>query len=151
LPTVVIAADEATAGALAAARPFLDATLFMSGQLVEEGIYPAVDPRRSWSRLLDPVFVGADHWAVAQGVLEALSQVGDPASKGARARRIRNFLSQPFFVAEAYTKRPGAFVSLQDTIAAFAALLSGSYAHIPEEAFLMCGTLRDVVPPVFRG
>jgi RNA polymerase sigma factor (sigma-70 family) len=145
LPTVVIAAEEASAGALKAARPFLDVAVFMSRQLVDEGIYPAVDARQSWSRLLDPAFVGAEHWEVAQGVLKALGQVDDPGAKGARARRIRNYLSQPFFVAEAYTKRPGVFVPLQETIAAFAALLSGNYDHLAEEAFLMCGTLQDAV------
>jgi F0F1-type ATP synthase beta subunit len=141
LPTVVIAAEEASEGALQAARPFLDAAVFMSRHLVEEGIYPAVDARHSWSRLLDLAFVGAHHWEVAQGVLKALGQVDDPGPIGARARRIRNFLSQPFFVAEAYTKRPGVFVPRQETIEAFVALLSGGYDHLPEEAFLMCGTL----------
>ena len=141
LPTFVIAADEASEGALAAARPFLDASVFMARQLVEAGIYPAVDPRRSWSRLLDPAFVGSDHWEVAQGVLEALGQVDAAGAIGARARRIRNFLSQPFFVAESYTKRPGAFVPRLETIAAFRAQLSGAYDRFPEEAFLMRGTL----------
>jgi len=143
LPTVVIAAEEASDSALQAARPFLDAAVFMSQALVKEGIYPAVDASRSWSRLLDPAFVGNDHWKVAQGVLKALGQLDDPGTKGARARRIRNFLSQPFFVAEAFTNRPGAFLPRQQTITAFAALLSGSYDHLPEEAFLMCGTLQD--------
>jgi RNA polymerase sigma factor (sigma-70 family) len=141
LPTVVIAAEEASEGALQAARPFLDAAVFMSRHLVEKGVYPAVDASQSWSRLLDPAFVGNDHWKVAQGVLKALGQVDDAGTKGARARRIRNFLSQPFFVAEAYTNRPGAFVPRQETIAAFAALLSGQYDHLPEEALLWCGKL----------
>lgn len=141
LPTVVIAAEEASEGALKAASPFLDVAVFMSRKLVDEGIYPAVDGRQSWSRLLDPAFAGAHHCEVAQGVLKALGQVDDPCAMGARARRVRNFLSQPFFVAEAYTKRPGALVPRQETIAAFAALLSGRYDHVPEEAFLMCGTL----------
>ncbi len=141
LPTVVVAADEASEGALAAARPFLDASVFMARQLVEAGIYPAVDPRRSWSRLLDPAFVGTDHWEVAQGVLEAVGQVDAVGAIGARARRIRNFLSQPFFVAETYTKRPGTFVPRLETIAAFRALLSGAYDRFPEEAFLMRGAL----------
>ena len=141
LPTVVIAADEASEGALAAARPFLDASVFMTRQLVEAAIYPAVDPSRSWSRLLDPAFVGTDHWEVAEGVLEAIRQVDAAGAIGARARRIRNFLSQPFFVAEAFTKRPGAFVPRLETIAAFRALLSGTYDDFPEEAFLMRGTL----------
>jgi F0F1-type ATP synthase beta subunit len=141
LPTVVIAAEEASEGALQAARPFLDAAVFMSRHLVEKGVYPAVDASQSWSRLLDPAFVGNDHWQVAQGVLKALGQVDDAGTKGARARRIRNFLSQPFFVAEAYTNRPGAFVPRQETIAAFAALLSGQYDHLPEEALLWCGKL----------
>lgn len=146
VPTVVIAADEASEGALEAARPFLDVAVFMSRQLVDEGIYPAVDARQSWSRLLDPAFVGADHWEVAQGVLKALGQVDDPSPRGARSRRIRNFLSQPFFVAEAYTKRPGVFVPRQETIDAFAALLSGRYDHLSEEAFLMCGRLPPPYP-----
>jgi len=140
-PTVVIAAEEASEGALKAASPFLDAAVFMSRQLVDDGIYPAVDARQSWSRLLDPAFVDARHCEVAQGVSKALGQVDDPGAMGARARRIRNFLSQPFFVAEAYTKRPGVFVRRQETITAFAALLSGRYDHLPEEAFLMCGRL----------
>ncbi len=141
LPTVVIAADEASEGAIVAARPFLDATVFMARQLVEAGVYPAVDPGRSWSRLLDPAFVGTDHWEVAQGVLEAIGQVDAAGAIGARARRIRNFLSQPVFVAEAYTKRPGAFVPRLETIAAFRALLSGAYDRFPEEAFLVRGIL----------
>ncbi len=141
LPTVVIAADEASEDALQAARPFLDVAVFMSRQLVEEGIYPAVNPRQSWSRLLDPAFVGNEHWEVAQGVLKALADIENSGLPGARARRIRNFLSQPFFVAETYTNRPGAYVGRQETIAAFAALLAGSYDHFPEEAFLMCGRL----------
>jgi len=141
LPTVVIAAEEASEGALNAVRPLLDAVVFMSRHLVVEGVYPAVDPRQSWSRLLEPAFVATDHWRVAQGVLKALNHVGDPGSNGARARRVRNFLSQPFFVAEAYSKRLGAFVPRQETIAAFADLLAGSYDDLPEEALLMCGSL----------
>jgi len=141
LPTVVIAADEASEGALQAARPFLDVAVFMSRHLVEDGIYPAVNPRKSWSRLLDPAFVGSDHWEVAQGVWKALGDIDESGSVGGRARRIRNFLSQPFFVAEAYTNRPGAYVRRGETIAAFAALLAGSYDHLPEAAFLMCGSL----------
>ena len=74
--------EEASHGALVAARPFLDAIVYMSLHLVERGIYPAVEPGRSWSRLLDPAFVGPDHWKVAQGVLEALGRVADPGAKG---------------------------------------------------------------------
>jgi F-type H+-transporting ATPase subunit beta len=113
----------------------------MSHQLVLNGIYPAVDPRRSWSRLLDRAFVGAEHWEVAQGVLQILRHVDAAGEVSARARRIRNFLSQPFFVAETYTKKPGAFVPLTETVAAFRALLSGAYDQFPEEAFLMRGSL----------
>ena len=141
LPTVVIAAEEASEVALQAARPFLDVAVFMSRHLVEDGIYPAVNPRQSWSRLLDPAFVGSEHWDVAQGVLKALDGIEDSGPRGARARRIRNFLSQPFFVAEAYTNRPGAYVPRQETIAAFAELLAGRYDRLPEESFLMCGRL----------
>ena len=88
-----------------------------------------------------PAFVGSEHWEVAQGVLKVLDGIEDSGSRSARARRIRNFLSQPFFVAEAYTNRPGAYVPRQETIAAFAALLAGRYDHLPEEAFLMRGGL----------
>ena len=141
LPTVVIAAEEASEVALQAATPFLDVAVFMSRHLVEDGIYPAINPSQSWSRLLDPAFVGSEHWEVAQGVLQALHDIEDSGSRVARARRIRNFLSEPFFVAEAYTYRPGAYVPRRETIAAFAELLAGSYDHLPEASFLMRGRL----------
>src|SRR5438093_553079 len=145
LRTAVLAAEGATESALAAARPFLDAAVFMTRPLVEAGIYPAVDPQLSWSRLLDPAFVGGDHCGVARDVLAAVRQVDAPGRVGARARRIRNFLSQPFFCAEAYTRRPGTFVPRAQLITGFKALLAGSYEHLPEEAFLMCGTLDDAI------
>jgi RNA polymerase sigma factor (sigma-70 family) len=145
LPTIVIAADEASEQALMAARPFLDAAVFMARHQIEVGIYPAVDPLRSWSRLLDRAFVGAEHWEVAERVREALQAVHDTGSIGSRARRIRNFLSQPFFSAEAYTKRAGAFVPRQNTISAFRRLLAGTYDRLPEQTFLMRGTVEEVV------
>ena len=117
----------------------------MTRPLVEAGIYPAVDPQRSWSRLLNPAFVGTDHSNVDRRVLAALRQVDEVGTLGSRARRIRNFLSQPFFSAEAYTRRPGAFVPREQAITAFKALLAGSYDDLPEEAFLMCGTLDDAI------
>jgi RNA polymerase sigma factor (sigma-70 family) len=141
IPTVVIAAEEASERAVLAAQPFVGASVFMSRQLAEGGIYPAVDVRRSSSRLLDPAFIGADHFEVAQRVLAALAHVDAPNALGARARRIRNFLSQPFFVAEPYTKRPGTFVPLRETLGGFKGLLSGAYDKFPEEAFLMRGSL----------
>jgi len=145
LRTAVLAAEGATESALAAARPFLDAAVFMTRPLVEAGIYPAVDPQRSWSRLLNPAFVGTDHSNVARRVLAALRQVDEVGTLGSRARRIRNFLSQPFFSAEAYTRRPGAFVPREQAITAFKALLAGSHDDLPEPAFLMCGTLDDAI------
>ncbi|MDQ6878351.1 MAG: sigma-70 family RNA polymerase sigma factor [Candidatus Dormibacteraeota bacterium] len=145
LPTIYLALEDATEPALTEAQPYLDVAVFMSRQLISRGIYPAVDPRRSSSRLLDQAVVGPDHIEVARRVREALAHLDDRGPAGERARRIQNFLSQPFFVAEPFTKRPGTFVPRKRTIEDFRALLNGTYDQLPEEAFLMCGTLDDAI------
>lgn len=139
----------------------LDARVYFSRDLALEGLYPAVDPLRSTSRFLDPALVGPEHVAVASGVQHLLLRHQAIASRStgpgaeersdeeraivARARRVRRFLTQPFFVAEEFTERPGQLVSRQETVAAFAALLRGEYDDLPEDAFSMCGTLDQVV------
>ena len=133
----------------------------LSRQIAELGIYPAVDPLDSTSRILDPNVVGQEHYEVArgvQGVLQRYKELKDIiAILGmdelsdedklvvARARKMQRFLSQPFFVAEVFTGAPGKYVSLKDTITSFKAILEGEYDHIPEQAFYMCGGIDEVV------
>ena len=130
------------------------------GPISEKGIYPAVDPLDSTSRILDPRYVGDDHYAVAQRVKEILQRNKDLQDIIAilgvdelseedkvlvnRARRIERFLSQNMFVAEAFTGQPGSFVPVEDTIASFKALCDGDYDHLPEQAFFMAGGIEDV-------
>lgn len=137
-----------------------DATTYLSRDMAVEMHYPAVDPLRSSSRALDPAIVGQAHFTVAtevRALLERYTKLRaqtDPSgsrlseSDGvtiSRARRIQRFLTQPFFIAEPYTKRPGAFVSCQATIEGCAALLSGTYDDVPEEVFLFASTLEEVI------
>jgi len=126
----------------------------------EAGIYPAVDPLTSSSRALDPNIVGKKHYEVAQGVQKVLQRYKDLQDIIAilgidelsdedklivsRARKIQKFFSQPMFVAEVFTQRPGKYVKLKDTIEGFDALLQGKYDHIPEDAFYMAGNIADV-------
>jgi F-type H+-transporting ATPase subunit beta len=127
--------------------------------VAELGIYPAVDPLDSTSRILDPHVVGTEHYEVArgvQGVLQRYKELKDIiAILGmdelseedklivARARKIQRFLSQPFFVAEVFTGSPGKYVSLKETISGFKAILAGEYDHLPEQAFYMCGNVEE--------
>ncbi len=156
------AVDLASHASLAASR-YLDTVVYLSRNVAGSGIYPAVDPLRSRSRALDPGIVGREHCDVACGVravlrrheeiaesVLALPDGGDALSEKdqvlvARARKIRRFCSQPFFVAEPFTGRPGQYVSRQETVRAFKGLLAGEYDHIPEEAFLWCGTIDQAV------
>ena len=126
----------------------------------EKGIYPAVDPLDSNSRILDPRYVGQEHYDVAREVQRILQRSKDLQDIIAilgidelgeedkvlvnRARRIERFLSQPFYVAEAFTGLEGKFVSLEDTISSFKKLTQGDYDHIPEQAFFLCGGIEDV-------
>jgi F-type H+-transporting ATPase subunit beta len=139
----------------------LDATLVLSRQVAELGIYPAVDPLDSTSRQLDPLVVGQEHYDTAravQGTLQRYKELRDIiAILGMdelseedkqvvnRARKIQRFLSQPFFVAETFTGSPGKFVSLKDTIRGFQGIINGEYDDIPEQAFYMVGGIEEAV------
>ena len=158
---IYVPADDLTDPAPATAFAHLDATTVLSRQIVELGIYPAVDPLDSSSRVLDPRVVGEEHYKVArevQGVLQRYKELQDIiAILGmdelsdddklivARARKIQRFLSQPFFVAEAFTGTPGKYVSLKESIRGFKEIVDGKHDEIPEQAFYMQGTIDEVV------
>ena len=161
IQAVYVPADDLTDPSPATTFAHLDATVVLSRQISELGIYPAVDPLDSTSRQLDPFVVGEEHYAVAQGVQKILQRYNElkdiiailgmdelsEEDKGlvARARKAQKFLSQPFFVAEIFTGTPGKYVSLEDTIKAFKGLLAGDYDHLPEQAFYMVGTIEEAV------
>ena len=158
---VYVPADDLTDPSPATTFAHLDATLVLSRQVAELGIYPAVDPLDSTSRILDPHVVGAEHYEVArgvQGVLQRYKELKDIIAilgmdelseedkmTVQRARKIQRFLSQPFFVAEVFTGAPGKYVTLKETIANFKAILAGEYDHLPEQAFYMCGNIDEAV------
>ncbi len=158
---IYVPADDLTDPAPATAFGHLDATTVLSRQIAEMSIYPAVDPLESTSRILDPRIVGAEHYQVAKKVQEILQKYKDLqdiiAILGmdelsdedkitvARARRIQRFLSQPFFVAEAFTGFDGKYVPLQETINGFKAITEGEYDELPEQAFWMVGSIEEVV------
>jgi len=157
---IYVPADDLTDPAPATAFAHLDATTVLSRQIVELGIYPAVDPLDSTSRILDPRIVGDEHYRVARGVQQILQRYKDLqdiiAILGmdelseedkvivARARKIQRFLSQPNFVAEQFTGQIGKYVGLEDTIRSFAQILAGECDHLPESAFLYCGAVEEV-------
>src|SRR5690625_4088342 len=158
---VYVPADDLTDPSPATTFAHLDATLVLSRQIAELGIYPAVDPLDSTSRLLDPLVIGDEHYEVARGVQSVLQRYKelkdiiailgmDELSEEdklavARARKIQRFLSQPFFVAEVFTGSPGKYVSLKDTIAGFKGIISGEYDHLPEQAFYMVGSIEEAL------
>ena len=158
---IYVPADDLTDPAPATTFSHLDATTVLSRQISELGIYPAVDPLDSTSRILDPAVVGEEHYQVAREVQRMLQQYKDlqdiiailgmeelsEDQKGtvARARRIQKFLSQPFHVAEQFTGRPGAFVKVGDTVRAFKEIIEGNHDHLPEQAFYMAGTIEEVI------
>ena len=158
---VYVPADDLTDPAPATTFSHLDATTVLSRQIAEQGIYPAVDPLDSTSRILDPRVIGEEHYLVATSVQKTLQSYKnlqdiiailgmDELSEEdkltvARARKIQRFLSQPFHVAEVFTGTPGAFVSLEDTIKGFKAIVAGEYDHLPEAAFYMVGPIDQVV------
>ena len=160
IQAVYVPADDLTDPSPATTFAHLDATLVLSRQIAELGIYPAVDPLDSTSRQLDPLVVGQEHYDIArrvQGVLQRYKELRDIiAILGmdelssedklvvARARKIQRFLSQPFFVAETFTNSPGKYVSLKDTIVGFKAICDGEMDAIPEQAFYMVGDLDEV-------
>ncbi len=161
IQAVYVPADDLTDPSPATTFAHLDATVVLSRQIAELGIYPAVDPLDSSSRQLDPLVVGQEHYDVAravQGTLQRYKELKDIiAILGmdelseddklivSRARKIQRFLSQPFFVAEVFTGSPGKYVSLKDTISAFRKIVDGEYDHLPEQAFYMVGTIDEAV------
>jgi F-type H+-transporting ATPase subunit beta len=158
---VFVPADDYTDPAVATTFAHLGATVSLSRQIVDRGIYPAVDPLDSFSRILQPDIVGEEHYRVARGVQQVLQRnkelqdiiaiLGpdelseDDKLTVARARKIERFLSQPMFVAEVFTNRPGKYVPLKETIRGFAEILDGKHDGLPEQAFYMQGTIDDVV------
>jgi F-type H+-transporting ATPase subunit beta len=158
---IYVPADDLTDPAPATTFAHLDATTVLSRQIAELGIYPAVDPLDSTSRILDPNVVGEEHYKVARAVQEVLQRYKDlqdiiailgmdelseeDKQTVARARKIQKFLSQPFHVAEAFTGRPGVYVKLPDTIRGFKEIVEGAHDDIPEQAFYMMGTIDDVL------
>ena len=159
MQAIYVPADDLTDPAVATAFTHLDGTVVLSRQISELGIYPAVDPLDSTSRILDPKVIGDEHYAVARKVqiilqrykelqdiiailgMEELSE--DDKLAVARARKIQRFLSQPFHVAEAFTGTPGKYVKLADTIKGFKAVADGQYDDMPEQAFYMVGTIEE--------
>lgn len=158
---IYVPADDLTDPAPATSFAHLDATTVLSRQIAELGIYPAVDPLDSTSRILDPRVVGDEHYEVARRVQEILQQYKslqdiiailgmDELSEEdrltvARARKIQRFLSQPFFVAEVFTGSPGKLVSLEDTVRGFKEICDGKYDDLPEQAFYMVGTIEEAI------
>lgn len=158
---VYVPADDLTDPAPAATFAHLDATTVLSRQIAELGIYPAVDPLDSTSRIVDPNIIGEEHYQVARGVQEVLQRYKELQDIIAilgmeelsdedkivvsRARKIQRFLSQPFFVAEAFTGTPGKYVPLKETIRGFKEILSGKHDEIPEAAFYMAGGIDEVL------
>ncbi|MGB5486843.1 MAG: F0F1 ATP synthase subunit beta [Lysobacterales bacterium] len=158
---VYVPADDLTDPSPATTFAHLDATLVLSRSIAEQGIYPAVDPLDSTSRLLDPNLIGHEHYDVArsvQGVLQRYKELKDiiailgmdelseeDKAIVSRARKVQRFLSQPFFVAETFTGSPGKYVHLKDTIRAFKGIVAGEYDHLPEQAFYMVGGIEEAV------
>ncbi len=161
IQAVYVPADDLTDPSPATTFAHLDATVVLSRQIAELGIYPAVDPLDSTSRQLDPLVVGQDHYDTARAVQNTLQRYKelrdiiailgmDELSEEdklsvSRARKIQRFLSQPFSVAEVFTGSPGKYVSLKDTISGFKAIVAGEYDHLPEQAFYMVGTIEEAI------
>jgi F-type H+-transporting ATPase subunit beta len=158
---VYVPADDLTDPSPATTFAHLDATLVLSRQIAELGIYPAVDPLDSTSRILDPNIIGQEHYDCARGVQAALQRYKelqdiiailgmdelseDDKQVVTRARKVQRFLSQPFFVAEVFTNTPGKYVSLAETIRGFNGIVNGDYDHLPEQAFYMVGSIDEAV------
>ena len=158
---VYVPADDLTDPSPATTFAHLDATLVLSRGIAEQGIYPAVDPLDSTSRLLDPNLIGTEHYEAAravQGVLQRYKELKDIIAilgmdelseedklAVARARKVQRFLSQPFFVAETFTGTPGKYVNLKDTIRGFKGIVDGEYDRLPEQAFYMVGGIEEAV------
>jgi F-type H+-transporting ATPase subunit beta len=160
MQAIYVPADDITDPAPHTTFAHLDATTVLSRPISELGIYPAVDPLDSTSRILDPQYIGQQHYDVAQEVKRILQRYNelqdiiailgiDELSEEdrvlvGRARRIQRFLSQNLLVAEQFTGQPGSVVSLSETVESFQALTHGDYDHLPEQAFFLCGGIEDV-------
>jgi F-type H+-transporting ATPase subunit beta len=160
MQAIFVPADDYTDPAPATTFAHLDATTELSREITEKGIYPAVDPLASTSRLLDPAYIGQEHYDVAREVQRILQRYNELQDIIAilgidelseedrvtvqRARRLERFLSHPMYVAEQFTGIPGVFVPLDETISSFKAITEGKYDHVPEQAFFMCGGIEDV-------
>ncbi len=158
---VYVPADDLTDPAPASVFAYLDATTVLNRKIAEKGIYPAVDPLDSTSRILSPQMIGEKHYEIATGIQQVLQKYKDLQDIIAilgldelseedkktveRARKIEKFLSQPFFVAEVFTGSPGKYVTLQETLEGFGGILEGKYDHIPENAFYMVGSIQEVL------
>ncbi|WP_025288405.1 F0F1 ATP synthase subunit beta [Helicobacter pylori] len=158
---VYVPADDLTDPAPASVFAHLDATTVLNRKIAEKGIYPAVDPLDSTSRILSPQMIGDKHYEIATGIQQVLQKYKDLQDIIAilgldelseedkkiveRARKIEKFLSQPFFVAEVFTGSPGKYVTLQETLEGFGGILEGKYDHIPENAFYMVGSIQEVL------
>jgi F-type H+-transporting ATPase subunit beta len=161
IQAIYVPADDYTDPAPATAFAHLDATTNLDRRIAELGIYPAVDPLASTSRILDPRIIGSDHYAVAREVKRILQRYKDLQDIIAilgidelgeddkltvnRARKIQKFLSQPFFVAEQFTQIPGSYVAVKDSIESFRGICEGKYDHVPEQAFYMVGGIEEVL------
>ncbi len=156
---VYVPADDLTDPAPATTFAHLDATTVLSREIAARALYPAVDPLDSSSRILDPNIIGADHYAITRAVQEILQRYKDlqdiiailgmdelsdeDKQVVSRARRLQNFLTQPFHVAEAFTGRPGVYVSIEESIRGFKMIVNGECDHMPEQAFYMCGDIDE--------
>ncbi len=163
---IYVPADDLTDPSPATTFAHLDSTVTLSRAITDLGIYPAVDPLDSTSRQLDPLVVGQEHYDVARGVQQVLQRYQELRDIIAilgmdelseedkqlvyRARKIQQFFSQPFFVAEQFTGNPGKFVSREDTVRSFKGILDGEYDHLPEQAFYMVGSIEDVIEKAKR-
>jgi F-type H+-transporting ATPase subunit beta len=161
IQAVYVPADDLTDPAPATTFAHLDATTVLNRALTELGIYPAVDPLDSTSRMLDPQIVGEEHYQVARGVQRTLQRYKDLQDIIAilgmdelseddklvvtRARKVQRFLSQPFHVAEVFTGSPGVYVKLEDTVRGFKELLEGKHDDLPEQAFYMVGSMEEAI------
>jgi F-type H+-transporting ATPase subunit beta len=156
-----VPADDYTDPGVATTFGHLDAVIALERSIAEQGLYPAVDPLSSNSRILDPQIVGQEHYDVAQGVQQVLQRYRDlqdiiailgveelsedDRMAVARARKIQRFLSQPMFVAEAFTGTPGKYVSIADSVRGFKEILEGKHDELPEQAFYMIGGIEEAV------
>jgi len=161
MQAIYVPADDFTDPAPVATFPHLDSTIWLSRQIAEMGIYPAVDPLKSTSRILDPLTVGEEHYNAARDTQKVLQRYNDLQDFIAilgmeelseedklivgRARRLQRFLSQPFFVAEQFTGIKGKYVKIEDTVRSIKEILDGKHDHLPEQAFYMVGGIEEVI------